>query len=93
VPLHLRNAPTRLMKKEGYGKEYHYPHDNPDHFIEEHYFPVGMKEIVLYIFSDSGFAKKISATDYAIYGSNDIRKIRISYSINTTVETLIIEIT
>jgi len=43
VPLHLRNAPTRLMKKEGYGKEYQYPHDNPDHFIEEHYFPVRMQ--------------------------------------------------
>ena len=59
VPLHLRNAPTRLMKKEGYGKEYQYPHDNPDHFIEEHYFPVGMQETVLYIPSDSGFEKNI----------------------------------
>jgi putative ATPase len=59
VPLHLRNAPTRLMKKEGYGKEYHYPHDNPNHFIEEHYFPVRMQETVLYIFSDSGFEKNI----------------------------------
>ena len=59
MPLHLRNAPTRLMKKEGYGKEYQYPHDNPDHFIEEHYFPVGMQETVLYILSDSGFEKNI----------------------------------
>ncbi len=39
VPLHLRNAPTRLMKQEGYGQEYKYPHSYPNHFIDEHYFP------------------------------------------------------
>ncbi len=39
VPLHLRNAPTRLMKQEGYGTEYKYPHSFPQHFVSEHYFP------------------------------------------------------
>ncbi|MCU0425911.1 MAG: replication-associated recombination protein A [Candidatus Kapabacteria bacterium] len=39
VPLHLRNAPTKLMKQEGYGREYKYPHDFPNHFVEENYFP------------------------------------------------------
>ncbi len=39
VPLHLRNAPTKLMKQEGYGKEYKYPHDFPDNFVSENYFP------------------------------------------------------
>ncbi|HAD44492.1 MAG TPA: recombination factor protein RarA, partial [Alcanivorax sp.] len=40
VPLHLRNAPTKLMKNEGYGAEYHYAHDFPDAFVDgENYFP------------------------------------------------------
>lgn len=43
VPLHLRNAPTSLMKKLGYGKLYQYPHDVPDAYIpNENYFPENM---------------------------------------------------
>jgi putative ATPase len=44
VPLHLRNAPTRLMKGLGYGKGYRYAHDEPDAFAAgETYFPEGME--------------------------------------------------
>ena len=44
VPLHLRNAPTRLMKDLGYGKEYRYAHDEDGGFAAgESYFPEGMK--------------------------------------------------
>lgn len=44
VPLHLRNAPTRLMKDLGYGKEYRYAHDEEDGFAAgENYFPEGMR--------------------------------------------------
>lgn len=43
VPLHLRNAPTKLMKQEGYGAEYKYPHDFPGHFVLENYFPPKLK--------------------------------------------------
>jgi putative ATPase len=39
VPLHLRNAPTKLMKELGYGKDYQYPHDQTGRFIEEDYLP------------------------------------------------------
>ena len=40
VPLHLRNAPTRLMKELGYGNEYRYAHDEPDAYAAgEDYFP------------------------------------------------------
>ena len=39
VPLHLRNAPTGLMKSLDYGKDYNYPHNHPDHFVEADYFP------------------------------------------------------
>ena len=43
VPLHLRNAPTRLMKQLGYGKDYRYAHDEPDAYAAgENYFPEGM---------------------------------------------------
>jgi putative ATPase len=44
VPMHLRNAPTRLMKDLGYGKEYRYAHDEEGGFAAgETYFPEGMK--------------------------------------------------
>ena len=41
VPLHLRNAPTDLMKDMDYGKNYKYPHSQPDHFVDANYFPNG----------------------------------------------------
>jgi len=44
VPLHLRNAPTKLMKSLGYGKDYRYAHDEPDAYAAgENYFPDGME--------------------------------------------------
>ena len=39
VPLHLRNAPTKLMKNVGYAKDYQYAHDNENHFVKQNYFP------------------------------------------------------
>lgn len=39
VPLHLRNAPTALSKEMGHGLKYQYPHDHPNHFVEEGYLP------------------------------------------------------
>lgn len=39
VPLHLRNAPTQLMEKEGYGRGYKYAHDYPGHFVHQQYLP------------------------------------------------------
>ena len=44
VPLHLRNAPTDLMKDMDYGKNYKYPHSHPDHFVDENYFPNGNQQ-------------------------------------------------
>ena len=44
VPLHLRNAPTDLMKDMDYGKNYKYPHSQPDHFVDENYFPNGNQQ-------------------------------------------------
>jgi putative ATPase len=39
VPLHLRNAPTQLMKELNYGKGYKYAHDYPNNFVEQAYLP------------------------------------------------------
>ena len=43
VPLHLRNAPTRLMKDLGYGREYLYPHDFPGAKVDQRYWPEGIE--------------------------------------------------
>ena len=43
VPLHIRNAPTELMKKLGYGKGYKYPHDFPDAKVDQEYMPDKLK--------------------------------------------------
>ena len=43
IPLHLRNAPTDLMKKLGYHKGYKYPHDYDRHFVKEQYLPDELK--------------------------------------------------
>ena len=39
VPLHLRNAPTKLMEELGYGEEYKYAHDYANHFVQQQYMP------------------------------------------------------
>jgi putative ATPase len=59
VPLHIRNAPTSLMTDLGYGKGYQYPHDFPDHFVEEEYLPENLKGKIYYHPSDQGFEKEI----------------------------------
>lgn len=60
VPLHLRNAPTKLMKELDYGREYRYAHDEPDAYAAgENYFPEGMKSKEYYQPSDRGLESKI----------------------------------
>jgi len=59
VPLHIRNAPTSLMKDLGYGKEYKYPHDYPDHFVDEEYLPENLRGKTYYHPSDQGFEKEV----------------------------------
>ncbi|MCB0397562.1 MAG: replication-associated recombination protein A, partial [Flavobacteriales bacterium] len=48
VPLHLRNAPTKLMKELGYGATYDYVHDHPSHFASQEYMPEGITGKKLY---------------------------------------------
>ncbi|QIB64063.1 replication-associated recombination protein A [Kineobactrum salinum] len=60
VPLHLRNAPTALMKAEGYGAEYRYAHDEEDAYAAgENYFPEGLRECRYYYPVERGLEQKI----------------------------------
>jgi putative ATPase len=61
VPVHLRNAPTKLMKELGYGHEYRYAHDEPDAYAAgETYFPDGMREPGWYKPVPRGMESKIA---------------------------------
>jgi len=59
VPLKLRNAPTRLMKEAGYGKDYKYPHDYDNAYVEETYLPDEISDIKFYHPTDRGEEKVI----------------------------------
>jgi len=60
VPLHLRNAPTALMKALGYGKKYKYPHDFPFHFAAQQYLPDGLEGLRFYEPTTLGQEKEIA---------------------------------
>jgi len=59
-PLHIRNAPTRMMKDLGYGAGYAYDHDAPDAFSGQDYFPEGMKRPAFYAPPDRGFERELA---------------------------------
>ncbi len=58
VPLHLRNAPTKLMKKLDYGKNYKYPHSYPGNFIDQEYLPEKASDIDFYEYGQN--SKEVS---------------------------------
>ncbi|MDP5239976.1 replication-associated recombination protein A [Uliginosibacterium sp. 31-16] len=61
VPIHLRNAPTKLMKDLGYGKQYRYAHDEPGAYAAgENYLPEGMPAVSWYEPTDRGLEAKIA---------------------------------
>ncbi len=59
VPLHLRNAPTKLMKELGYGKSYNYPHEFDNNFIKENYLPEELEQKQFYFPSENGQEKNL----------------------------------
>jgi putative ATPase len=59
VPLHLRNAPTGLMKDIGYGKDYKYAHSFEGHFIDQEFLPDKISKSVLYEPQDNAREKEI----------------------------------
>lgn len=58
-PKHILNAPTRLMKEQGYGSGYQYDHDAEDAFSGQNYFPDGMKRGIYYLPVDRGFERDL----------------------------------
>lgn len=61
VPLHLRNAPTPMMQKLGYGKDYKYAHNYQDHIVEQEHLPKELLGRRYYTPSESGYEKEIKA--------------------------------
>jgi putative ATPase len=59
VPLHIRNAPTKLMKELDYGKDYKYAHDYADAFVSQEYLPEEIRGQILYNPKGTGFEKII----------------------------------
>jgi putative ATPase len=61
VPLHLRNAPTQLMKELDYGKAYRYDHDEPNAFAAgQTYLPDSLVGTEFYLPTDRGMEKQIT---------------------------------
>ena len=58
-PKHILNAPTRMMKEQGYGAGYAYDHDQADGFSGQNYFPDGMKRPVFYVPVERGFEREL----------------------------------
>ncbi len=70
VPLHLRNAPTQLLKREGHGAGYRYPHDEPEHFTREQYLPDELREARYYTPSEEGHEREIGERQRRRWGSD-----------------------
>ena len=58
-PKHILNAPTKLMKTEGYGSDYEYDHDTAEGFSGQNYFPDEMPRKVFYDPAERGFEREI----------------------------------
>ena len=73
VPLHLRNAPTGLMKQLGYGKDYKYAHDYPGHFVVEQYMPQELNHPQLWTPQDNPAENQMAARQQSRWGKQEIR--------------------
>ena len=61
VPLHLRNATTALQKEWGYGKDYKYPHNYPDGWVEQAYMPDGLVGQRFYVPKEQGEEPRLAS--------------------------------
>ena len=60
VPLHIRNAPTPLMKELGYGKGYQYAHASPEAYLPQEYLPDQLRDALFYVPGTFGHEKTIA---------------------------------
>ncbi len=70
VPLHIRNAPTRLMENLGYGKGYQYAHDFENHFVRQQFLPNGMADQRFYEPQDNPFENRLRAAQEQRWGKD-----------------------
>lgn len=70
VPLHLRNAPTRLMESAGFGKGYRYAHDFPKGFAEQEFLPGELEKAVYYRPVERGYEKLIGQWLRSLWGAH-----------------------
>ena len=70
VPLHLRNAPTELMAELGYGEEYKYSHDFPNHFARQQFMPDMLQGTQLWFAQDSPAEKKMADWMHYLWGDD-----------------------
>lgn len=68
IPLHLRNAPTSLMKEMGYGADYKYAHDYPGHFIRQQYLPDALQGTHFWTPADNSTEQHSAALQRARWG-------------------------
>jgi len=68
VPLHLRNAPTTLMRQLGYGHDYRYAHDYPGHFVRQAYMPDELHHPQLWQPQDNAAEKQMAARQHSRWG-------------------------
>ena len=68
VPLHLRNAPTKLMKQLGYGKDYKYAHAYEGHFVKQQFLPDEVKECRIWHPQDNAQEVKIKERMCSLWG-------------------------
>jgi putative ATPase len=71
VPLHLRNAPTRLMKQLGYGKDYKYAHNYEGNFVADNYFPEELDNRNFYEPGDNAREKEIRERLRRLWGERE----------------------
>ena len=69
VPLHLRNAPTKLMKQLGYGKEYKYAHAYDGHFVEQQFLPDDVKNKRIWHPQDNSSETKLKERMLSLWGN------------------------
>ncbi|MBP3739021.1 MAG: replication-associated recombination protein A [Muribaculaceae bacterium] len=73
VPLHLRNAPTKLMKELGYGADYKYAHDYPGHFVRQEYMPESLNHPQLWHPQDNPVENRLADRHDRLWVSADNR--------------------
>ena len=74
VPLHIRNAPTKMMKKLGYSRGYLYPHNYPGAWVDQEYLPQDIKNHIFYRPTQRGFEGEVRKRMERLYKAKQRKK-------------------